>query len=244
MRDEIDNRRNSLYKLIGIFIIFVSLCIILYDYMIVNKSKSLKGVSKLVINGHNKISKEEILKILDIQEDFSIGEYDLKRLEETLSKHPRIKKAAISKRSKDQLLISITEHTVKYILNSNDTLHEVNEENQVISTNAVKEENLVVLSGDFQLGKSNPKKLKDFTEAANQLFGTYPKLKERISEIHLSDDGEITVFTYFPSRIKIFVGNKLENIQSRKIYASLAFFENRSVNLRLLDLRGEDAVYQ
>jgi cell division protein FtsQ len=241
---ESDISKKNYVKYFAFFLILISLIIIIYDYGYLGKTKNLSGISKLIINGHDKLKKEEIAKILNITEDFSIERANLKDLEQKLSSHPRIKKASISRRAKDQLLISIEEHKAKFILNTNDNLYELNEDLKMISKNDVRDESLPILSGEFSLENRNQKKLKDFSISINEMFESYPKLKDRISEIHLNDEGEITIFTNSPKNFKIFIGPKLENLQARKIYASLAFFENRSLNIKLLDLRGEDAVYQ
>ncbi len=241
---ESQNQKKNYVKYFAFFLILLSSAIIIYDYGFFGKTKNLNGISKLIINGHDKLKKEEIAKILEINDEFSIDKADIKDLEKKINSHPRIKSASISRRAKDQLLISIIEQKAKFILNTHSNLYELNEDLKPISTNDVREETLPILSGEFSLENRNQKKLKDFASQTIEMFETYPKLKDRISEVHLNDEGEITVFTSSPKKIKIFVGTKLENLQVRKIYSSLAFFENRSVNLKLLDLRGEDAVYQ
>jgi hypothetical protein len=36
----------------------------------------------------------------------------------------------------------------------------------------------------------------------------------------------------------------LEDQQVRKLYAALAYFENKNIKVKSLDLRGDDAVFQ
>ncbi|MBK8397884.1 MAG: FtsQ-type POTRA domain-containing protein [Leptospiraceae bacterium] len=203
------------------------------------------AINKLVITGHHKLSKEEILSILEVQAGVPFEDYNLKLLEEKLEKHPRIKKASVTRRSKEQLLVSIVERGARFIVNSNDNLYEIDEEYQLVSVDDIRDTNLVVLSGEFQLGKDKKvsKKLKEFSESVENLFEAYPALKERIAEVRLDEDGEITIYTQYPQRIRVNMGNKLESMQVRKLYASLAYFENQTSNVRLLDLRGDDAVY-
>jgi cell division protein FtsQ len=236
--------KNRLYKYIAIVILFISVLVIIYDYTFNKTNSQVKGISKIVINGHNKVSKEEVIELLDIKDESSIEGKDTKSLEKLLLKHPRIKSASVSKRSKDQLLITINEYVAKFILNVNDNLYELNEEYKVISTNDVREPNLLVVSGDFQFAKGNSKKLQEFYEKVDKVFTNYPKLFDRISEIHLSEEGEITLYAHSPEKFKIYVGSKLEALQARKLYSSLAYFETKQIQLKLLDIRGEDAVYQ
>ncbi|HRG48263.1 MAG TPA: FtsQ-type POTRA domain-containing protein [Leptospiraceae bacterium] len=237
--------KNNRMKLGAIFIIIASLLVIVYDFGFNRKSGLSSSVNKLVITGHQKLSKEEIVAILGVQAGVPFEDYSLKVLEEKLEKHPRIKKASVTRRSKEQLLVSIVERGARFIVNSNDNLYEIDDDYRLVSIDDIRDANLVVLSGEFNLGHNQQvnKKLKEFCESVENLFEAYPQLKDRIAEVRLDEDGEITIYTQYPQRIRVNMGNKLESIQIRKLYASLAFFENQASNVRLLDLRGDDAVY-
>ncbi len=237
--------RNNRMKLGAIFIIVASLLVIIYDFGFNRKSGLSSAVNKLVITGHQKLSKEEIVAILGVQAGVPFEDYNLKVLEEKLEKHPRIKKASVTRRSKEQLLVSIVERGARFIINSNDNLYEIDDDYKLVSVDDIRDANLVILSGEFNLGQNQQvsKKLKEFCESVENLFETYPQLKDRIAEVRLDQDGEITIYTQYPQRIRVNIGNKLESMQIRKLYASLAYFENQASNVRLLDLRGDDAVY-
>ena len=237
--------RNNRMKLGAIFIIVASLLVIIYDFGFNRKSGLSSAVNKLVITGHQKLSKEEIVAILGVQAGVPFEDYNLKVLEEKLEKHPRIKKASVTRRSKEQLLVSIVERGARFIINSNDNLYEIDDDYKLVSVDDIRDANLVILSGEFNLGQNGQvsKKLKEFCESVENLFEAYPQLKDRIAEVRLDEDGEITIYTQYPQRVRVNMGNKLESMQIRKLYASLAFFENQATNVRLLDLRGDDAVY-
>ncbi len=245
MNEEQFEVRNNRMKLGAIFIIALSLLVIVYDFGFNRKSGMSAAVNKLVITGHHKLTKDEIVGILGVQAGVPFEDYNLKVLEEKLEKHPRIKKASVTRRAKEQLLVSIVERGARFIVNSNDNLYEIDEEYQLVSVDDIRDTNLVVLSGEFQISKDQKvnKKLKEFSESVENVFEAYPALKERIAEVRLDEDGEITVYTQYPQRIRVNMGNKLESMQIRKLYASLAYFENQASNVRLLDLRGDDAVY-
>jgi cell division protein FtsQ len=237
--------RNNRMKLGAIFIIVASLLVIVYDFGFNRKSGLSSAVNKLVITGHQKLSKEEIVAILGVQAGVPFEDYNLKVLEEKLEKHPRIKKASVTRRSKEQLLVSIVERGARFIINSNDNLYEIDDDYKLVSVDDIRDANLVILSGEFNLGQNQQvsKKLKEFCESVENLFEAYPQLKDRIAEVRLDEDGEITIYTQYPQRIRVNMGNKLESMQIRKLYASLAYFENQASNVKLLDLRGDDAVY-
>ncbi len=237
--------KNNRMKLGAIFIIVASLLVIVYDFGFNRRSGLSSSVNKLVITGHQKLSKEEIVAILGVQAGVPFEDYSLKVLEEKLEKHPRIKKASVTRRSKEQLLVSIVERGARFIVNSNDNLYEIDDDYNLVSVDDIRDTNLVVLSGEFQLGQSQQvsKKLKEFCGSVENLFEAYPQLKDRIAEVRLDEDGEITIYTQYPQRIRVNMGNKLESMQIRKLYASLAYFENQASSVKLLDLRGDDAVY-
>jgi hypothetical protein len=240
--------KNKRMKMGAVFIIAISLLVILYDFGFGSKSGLSSAVNKLVITGHNRLTKEEIVAVLGVQAGVPFEDYSLKTLEEKLEKHSRIKKASVARRSKEQLLVSIVESEARFIINSNDNLYEITgreEDYHLVSVNDIRDTSLVIISGKFHLGQDHQvsKKLKSFCESVENIFEVYPQLKERISEVKLDEDGEIAIFTQYPQRIRVNMGNKLESIQIRKLYASLAYFENQASNVRLLDLRGDDAVY-
>lgn len=236
-------RNNNRLRLGAIIIIIASILVVAYDYGC-RRSAISNQVNKLVITGHQKLKKEEVVDLLGIKPGSSFEGLDLKTLEDRLEKHPRIKKASIARRSKEQLLISIMERSAKYVVNSNDNLYELDEDLKLISVDDVRDSSLCILSGDFNLsGQKASGKLKELADAVEAMFENYPQLKDRISEVNLGQDGEITIFVILPHRFKVFIGSKLESAQARKLYASLAYFENQKTEVKLLDLRGDDAVF-
>lgn len=200
---------------------------------------------KLIITGHKKLRKEEIIEYSGIKGDQSLGKYDLSKVEENLKKHIRIKEVSVIRRSKHQILINVVEKNSVYIVNSNDVLHELDEDLNLVSFNEVKDISTVIISGDFGVGhkfKVNAR-LRELIDSINLTFEIYPLLKNRISEFVLSSDGEIVIYIFLPKRFKVLVGETLNLKQIRKLYATLAYFENQGISINLLDLRGEDAVY-
>jgi cell division septal protein FtsQ len=107
--------KNNRMKLGAIFIIIASLLVIVYDFGFNRRSGLSSSVNKLVITGHQKLSKEEIVAILGVQAGVPFEDYSLKVLEEKLEKHPRIKKASVTRRSKEQLLVSIVERGARFM---------------------------------------------------------------------------------------------------------------------------------
>jgi cell division protein FtsQ len=225
--------------------VVLALVVVAYDFTFNRKAGVSDLVNKLVITGHKKLTKEELIDIMGMKPGVSFDNYKLETLEEKLKKHPRIKDASVSRRSREQLLVSIAEKKAKFIINSNDTLYEIDEDFQVMSIDEVREPNLTIISGDFKIGSNKllGANLKDFTKTVAYAWKLYPQLKERVSEVAIGPDGGITVYVHHPHRFKVFLGNSMDILQIRKLYAALAYFENQNTVVRLLDLRGDDAVF-
>ncbi|MCB1158593.1 MAG: cell division protein, partial [Leptospiraceae bacterium] len=157
----------------------------------------------------------------------------------------RIKDARLVQRSGTRLLLSIIERDARFIVNTGDNLYEIDEDFNIISSNFVVDTSVIILSGDFSFNPKNNKdtKFRDFAETVWENFGQFPVLMDRISEVVLGSDGEISIFIYRPMRMKVLMGDTLNRKQVRKLYSSLAYFEKKKNKVGLLDLRGDDAVY-
>jgi cell division protein FtsQ len=231
-------------KIVILLLLAASLVTMLYDLSF----ESLLGndPGKIILNGHRNLQKEEILEMLGITEHTKLKELNIGALEKKLKMHPRVKDASISLRAKGQLLVTIHERKALYIVNSNDTLYEIDEDAYIISTGDIREKDLVVLSGEFPIhdGAFQGSRLKDFKNSLDTAFKLYPELWNRVSEASLQVDGNIILYIQAPRNLKVFTGSHLDKMQVRKLYSSLAYFENQNVDAYVLDLRGDDAVFQ
>lgn len=159
--------------------------------------------------------------------------------------HPRIHKVRVRRDPEGFLHIKIEEKVAEFVVHIGNSLYEVDESLQILSKDNVLANHLIVITGNFPVaeGKIEGTQIMDITRDLRQAFTTYPKLKNRISEITIENDGEHLLFTYSPSRIKVYLGDKLSLYSFRKLYASLAYLENEGISAGSIDLRGEDAVY-
>jgi cell division protein FtsQ len=167
-------------------------------------------------------------------------------MEHKLEEHLRIKKVSVTRKTGNIIEIKIDERQAEFIINSGDTLYEVDSDFRILSVDDVKDENLCILTGEFtpQDGVFSGAVIKEFASSVNKAFKVHPQLKSRISEIELRNDGSVMAYIHFPSHIRANAGLSLESQQVRKLYAALAFFENKNIKPKTLDLRGDDAVYQ
>lgn len=201
--------------------------------------------NKLVISGHNKLFKQEIIELMDIKPGLKLEDYDLDTIEGKLRKHLRIEDVSLTIRNRNTLLLAITERQAEFIVNTNNNLYEVDKRMNLISTGEVRDHDNFIVSGDFDIikGKKMGDKFRNFSIKLKKNLNPYPELKSRISEISMDPDGEITLYIYKPSRIKVLLGEVLDFKKIRKLYASLAYFEHNKSKVSQLDLRGDDAVY-
>ncbi|PJZ71448.1 cell division protein [Leptospira perolatii] len=209
------------------------------------RGKTPQELNKLILTGHETLKTEEIIQTMGIQPGTSFENYDLSLMEAKLSSHPRIKSAHLEKKSEDQLLVEITERKPTYIVNSDGSLFEIDSEFHVLSKDDVRTKGLTILSGTFhrENGKVVGASFQDLHTSVENAFRAYPALKSRISEIALHEDGEIFVYTDIPKPIRVQVGTLFQTEQVRKLYAVLAFLEKENIQPKLVDIRGEDAVY-
>ncbi|WP_061230608.1 cell division protein FtsQ/DivIB [Leptospira interrogans] len=240
LREFVQKRRNFL--LLALLIGILSIGMILgfgYQGMIPRE------LNKLIITGHEKLKTEEIVRMLEIQPGTSFDSLDLDLLEKKLSRLPRINSVRITKKSEDQLLVELTERKASYVVNSSGHLYEIDSELRLLSQDDIREKDLCVLSGNFQIkgGAIQDASFRDLYNSVEHAFKMYPALKPRISEVLLQEDGEIFFFADEPIRLRIQIGTLLHRDQVRKLYAILAYFEKDRIQSELVDIRGEDAVY-
>ena len=202
-------------------------------------------INKIIIRGHKTLNKEEILATMEIGPGESFAKYDLALLEKKLKGHSRVRDASVLREENDRLVVTVIERNPVAVLNSGKALYEVDEELYVLSKGDVRTPDLVVISGNFTIeaGRIKGTRIRDLMKFIMVMFDGYPALEQRISEIFLSSDGEIYFYIFRPKKLKVLVGTVLNITQVRRLYASLAYFEEEGKDITLLDLRGEDAVY-
>lgn len=240
-----NNKNSETPKKILLFLLILFFIYLLFNYIYQQQQKLPETINSLEIRGHNVLTKDKILELLGIQSGISFKGLKYSQLEERLKMHPRIAKAEVSKKNKEQLLVIVEEKKTEFIIKSNNTLYEIDENFNLLSKDDVQERNTCIISGAFRIesNKIVGVRFKDLVESIRLAFKMFPTLKNRISEIVLSSDGEIVMYVYVPQKIKVYVGNHFPNKQARKLYATLAYFEREKISTRVLDLRGEDAVY-
>jgi cell division protein FtsQ len=217
---------------------------LLFDLLVPLLNGDSKG--QVVITGHSKLQKEEIFKAMGMNRSSKIHELNMSVLEKQLLAHPRIKTATVIRRSGTQILVTVRERKTNFVVSANDALYEIDEEGRILSIDDVRDTTVCVLSGDFrpEQGFFKGASFQDLVNSVTRSFRVYPDLRDRISEVHVRKTGGIVVYIHKPKRIRVLMGNVLDSTQIRKLYAALAYFEARDISAQMLDLRGDDAVFQ
>lgn len=231
-------------KLRLILVIVLFLGLVSYFYEKTFPGQETEG-GQIVLTGHRKLTREEILRAMGVDQKMRLEDLDLAKLEDGLKKHRRVKEASVSKRSRNQILVTVQEKRPVFVVSANDSLYEVDLDYNLISIDDVRDSGLCVISGDFKLenGQFKGTQFKDLAKSITQAFRMYPELKDRISEVNLRKGG-LMIHIFAPKRFKVWMGNSLDTTQIRKLYAALAYFESQDLEIKTLDLRGEDAVFQ
>lgn len=238
----------SLYQKKLRFFLFLALVVTGLGFLIDLVLPFFSGNSpgQVVITGHVRLTKEEILRSMGVSRSSRVQELNMTQLEKSLVAHPRIKDATVVKRSGTQILVTVRERKASFIINANDALYEIDEEGRILSIDDVRDNTVCVLSGDFtpDQGFFRAAPFQDLVRAVTRAFRVYPDLRERISEVQVRKTGGVVVYIQAPQRVRVLLGNTLDSTQVRKLYAALAYFESQNVSAQMLDLRGDDAVFQ
>ncbi len=207
---------------------------------------SPKPIQKLVFEGLVVLKPSDLIQFLDVPQ--VIGNQEIKGWqdwEKKLTAHPRIKKARVNRDREGFLVITLQEKIAEFAVHIGDMIYEVDQDKEILSENNVLADSLIVISGNFPIVSNHLQgtQIEDIIKELRYSLANYPALKTRISEISLEQDGDYMIYLKFPSRSKVYLGNKLDLYQIRKLYAALAYIETENIKVSTIDLRGEDAVY-
>ena len=102
------SENNGVKKLL-LFILILFFFYLLFNYIYKQQKKLPEKISKLEIRGHNVLTKDNILDLIEMKPGVSFKGLEYAQLEEKLKRHPRVQDAQITRKTQDQLLVTITE---------------------------------------------------------------------------------------------------------------------------------------
>ncbi|NCS92529.1 MAG: hypothetical protein GW761_01865 [Leptospira sp.] len=196
------------------------------------------------VDGLETMGYSEVLDILHAESSVELSQVDLNSWVSALEGNPRVEKVSLQKKT-GLIQIHIEEKKVAWLVQTAGRLYELDSELKIISIDDVRSKWIPILSGVFKINDNEIQGSSFLTllQQVNNLFTMFPELKERISEINLAKDGNIYVYLHFPSRMIIQMGVYLSNLQSKKLYSSVAYLENSNSKAEFMDLSGEDAFF-
>ncbi|TGL56563.1 cell division protein [Leptospira ognonensis] len=208
--------------------------------------KSPKPIQKIVFQGLVVLKPADLVEYLGVPSEGMNQEIKgWNEWEKKLNLHPRIKLARVNRDREGILIITLQEKVAEFVVHVGDMIYEVDKDKEILSENNVLADHLIVISGSFPI-TSNKIQGTQFSDLSSELHSgleSYPALKTRISEVSLEQDGDYMIYLKSPSHAKVFLGNKFDLYQIRKLYAALSFLESENIKVSTIDLRGEDAVY-
>lgn len=96
----------AIYTFILLVIMLIYICI----------SSSVFELKEVDLNGNNKITKNDVVKIASIEERKNIFKYNLKDMEEKLLENPYIKYVKVTRKFPDKLIVNIKENSEDAII--------------------------------------------------------------------------------------------------------------------------------
>ena len=107
------------------------------------------GLDDITIEGRNKTSKEDILRVMELKRGDNILEIDLQELGEKIKNLPWVKNVNISRNYFPNVLhIGITEKEVKSIWQYKNEFYPIDEDGKIIETEYVPQKGLLLIVGE------------------------------------------------------------------------------------------------
>ncbi|MBR3675540.1 MAG: FtsQ-type POTRA domain-containing protein [Alphaproteobacteria bacterium] len=107
------------------------------------------GLDDITLEGRDKTTKEDVLRVIDLKRGDNILEIDLRKICDNVQALPWVKKAVVSRRYFPNVIhISIVEKTIKSIWQYQNEFYPIDEDGNIIETEYVPERNLLLIVGD------------------------------------------------------------------------------------------------
>lgn len=107
------------------------------------------GLDDITLEGRDKTTKEDVLRVIDLKRGDNILEIDLHKICDNVQSLPWVKKAVVSRRYFPNVIhISIVEKTIKSIWQYQNEFYPIDEDGNIIETEYVPERNLLLIVGD------------------------------------------------------------------------------------------------
>ena len=127
------------------------------------------GLEDITLEGRQKTSKDDILRIINLQRGDNILEIDLEKISEKIKTLPWIKNVSVSRSYFPNVLhISLQEKTVKSIWQYKNEFYPIDEDGKIIETEYVPQKDLLLIVGED--APENINHLTEILETDKELF--------------------------------------------------------------------------
>lgn len=198
--------RFTVYTFILLVILFIYICI----------SSSVFELKEVRLNGNNKITKSDVVKIASIEEGKNIFKYNLKDIEKNLLANPYIKYAKATRKFPDKLVINIKENSEDAIIKDGKSYIYLGMDGLVLSEKKEITNNNIPLVNGLEI-----------------------KEKDINSKVKINSDKSKYIILSIDTLKKNNMTRKIESIKINKNIMLMKTDDNINVNLKL----DEDTVY-
>ena len=231
---------------VGIFIVLFFTLVVFYLFFFGPSNEKSFSVSEIHVEGNSYLAKEEVLLLSGLAGASRLYPNDLKTSFAALTRHPVVTFVEF-KRSGEGLTIVVHERKCFAVVRDGNSgeLYEVDSSLHILSSGrGIRCSGVPIVNANISKSEDNlvSLELQSLFDSWKTLEEMYPDLPERISEIHLKQNGSVTLFTA-GSRIKIELGKRLDTLLIRRLYASIAYLDREKYASGLLDLRGIDGLF-
>lgn len=196
------------------------------------ENKAHLTVQRVVIEGHARTTKEEVMNVLNIAQGMSILEIDLEEIREKVAQLPWVRSALVERHLPSSLRIVVEEKTPIAIWQNRQKYFPLDQDGQTIADNKTVLSNLVLVVGaDAPLN----------TPELITLLDQYPKLASEVrSAVRIGDrrwnlifrDVQNGVVVYLPETDMAVAIRRLQDLQDKQ--------QILDKDLKVIDLRLSD----
>ncbi len=230
--------------LINILILILIIIVILYTLL----NSKIFNSNQIRIEGNEKISKDYIVRTLDLREDKNIFMYNLKDMEKELEENKYIEDVRVKREFPNKLHIIIIEKEISGIIQYDDLKCYIDNKGEFIDKVKKDEEidNYLMIDIGYKLDKNNNIKFKK-ERYKNNLLEVLKNIKsctlyKKINKVKIEED---SIRMYTPKGLEIiFLNNKEIEKNIKKTEAILIDLQSSKISKGTVDFRqGKNPIY-
>ena len=186
-------KRRKINKSKLISILFFSLLITLGTYFFL--SSDFFYLKEIVINNNDKLNKEYVNKLLDVNKEKNIFLYDLKDLEEKVNSSPYIKNCNIKRKIPNKLVLEIEEKKIIGTLFNEKSYCYIDDKGNLIEKIDDVDSKSIIINVNYSINKKNINFINNDKEILLSLISNLEdnNIIKQIKSIDIRDKSEINM---------------------------------------------------